>query len=295
MAKNEWAKTTQLIEAAKKILAEENPMTLRQLHYQLASVGVTENSDKDYRRASTTMTKARLDKRIPFDWMTDRSRPEYGGIGWDNLEEFAEQALVGYWRDAWQDQPSYCECWIEKDAISGSILPVADEYGIIIRTLRGFCSTTNVHKIAEQFQTLNELGKQIFVFYLGDHDPSGRVIETDIANRVKEHGSGPFSIKRLAIHKSDIARYKLLPLRVKRADTRSKAFIRKFGKECVEVDALKPSILRARLEAAIKSAIHDQAAWARAKRIEKAEKETTRRIQESLDDHVAGVIEEMEN
>jgi hypothetical protein len=77
MAKGEWEKTTRLIDRAVGILEMENPMTIRQLFYRLVSAGALANSRADYQRLSVVMSKARNDNRCDFDWIVDRSRPEY--------------------------------------------------------------------------------------------------------------------------------------------------------------------------------------------------------------------------
>jgi hypothetical protein len=227
MAKSEWAKTTRLIDAAITVLENENPMTVRQLFYRLVSVGEIENCLRAYQRVSKAMTKARNDDRIDFEWIVDRSRPNYEATTWEGLEEYGETVLHGYRRDNWQDQPRHVELWCEKDAIVGSIEEITDKWAIPLRALRGFNSTTNVHQIAKSFQYKNAAKKQVVVFYLGDWDPSGEAIERDVQSRVLRYGSGPFSITRLAIHREDISKFHLPPLRVKVADPRSSAFVRR--------------------------------------------------------------------
>ena len=67
------------------------------------------------------------------------------------------------------------------------------------------------------------------VFYLGSHDASGRAIETDLGDRIRSYGA-KLTIKRLAIHASDIAKFKLPPLRVKESDSRAAGFLRRYDK-----------------------------------------------------------------
>jgi hypothetical protein len=70
VAQAEWKQTTDLIAAAIGILEEQNPMTVRQLFYQLVSIAFIENSAPDYKRVSRAMTIARQDERVPYDWKT---------------------------------------------------------------------------------------------------------------------------------------------------------------------------------------------------------------------------------
>jgi hypothetical protein len=256
-------------------------MTVRQCFYRLVSVGVIQNSVADYRRVSQVLTTARNDGRIEFSWIVDRSRQNYATSTWTDLREFGECVLYSYRRDNWQDQPNYVEVWTEKDAIVGSILALTEKWAVTIRAQRGFNSTTCAHAVAELFCQKNDEGKDIKVFYLGDWDPSGAAIEDDVAHRVSEYGSGPFDIVRLAIHKSDIAKFNLPPLRVKSSDPRASEFVLRHGSKAVELDALPPTELRERLETAIRDEVEGEA-WERAMTIEQAHRETTERIMEAF-------------
>ncbi|MGA2148599.1 MAG: hypothetical protein ABSH49_26960 [Bryobacteraceae bacterium] len=68
------------------------------------------------------------------------------------------------------------------------------------------------------------LDKRVTVFYLGDHDPSGHVIEKDIHERVETASGRHFYMERLAIHQADIELYNLPPQRIKPSDSRAAGF-----------------------------------------------------------------------
>jgi hypothetical protein len=297
MAQGEWAATTELIDAALEILEQENPMTVRQLFYRLVSVEHIENTQLNYQRVSRLMTKARRDDRCPYEWIVDRSRPTYEPNVWKDPTGYAEGVKHGYRKDYWAMQPNYCEIWCEKDSITGSIQELTDELGIIVRVGRGFQSATRVNDIA---QYLNDVEKhRKTVFYLGDWDPSGEDIQRAAYARIQERahqlwssqrelclGTTPwFFIERIAIHKEDIAKFKLAPLRIRKkedgsyADSRATQFVKKHGKDCVELDALPPTELRRRIQEAVESQL-DMKLWNRAIEIEKIE---LRSIVETVD------------
>lgn len=267
MAQGEWKRTTELIDAAIGILAEEHPMTVRQLFYRLVSVGLIENDRGSYQKVSRMMTIARDDGRVQFEWIADRSRPEYAVNAFDDPEEYAEVVKRAYRKDYWTPQPNHCEVWCEKDAIIGSIAATARELGILVRVGRGFLSTTKAHEIAERFASIS---KPTTAFYLGDHDPSGRNIESDLKARIRKYGSGPFALKRLAIHATDITKFSLPPLRVKVTDSRAREFLSKYSNRCVELDALPPNELRRRIREAVEGLL-DIKLWNRSVEIEQVE------------------------
>lgn len=266
MAKGEWIKTTQLIEAAVGVLEIENPMTIRQLFYRLVSVGSLTNSRADYQRLSVVMSKARNEGRCDFDWIVDRSRPEYSPNVWKDAAGYGRTIQKSYRKDYWASQPNHIELWSEKDSVIGSIEALTDELGITVRVGRGFLSTTRAYEIARQFLGME---KPITVFYIGDHDPSGREIEYNAKARVEEYGAD-FDLERLAIHGSDIEAWSLPPLRIKDSDTRANKFRVDHGEDCVELDALPVSELRRRIREAVEAKV-DRTAWDRAIAVEQVE------------------------
>jgi hypothetical protein len=265
MAKSEWAKTTNLIAVAVSILEREYPMTIRQLFYRIVSIGVIENNRSSYQLVSRIMTTARKDGRCLYEYITDRSRPEYVPSVFTDAKGYAEVVKRAYRKDYWASQPKHVEVWTEKDAIIGSIEPLTNELGITVRVGRGFSSTTKKHEISCQFQEISWT-KSIHVLYLGDFDPSGMAIERNLRYGIY----AGFKMRRLAIHQKDIWQFNLPPLRVKETDSRSADFVIDHGSECVELDALAPIELRRRIENAVND-LKDAAKWDRAIAVEKVE------------------------
>ena len=260
-------KTTALIDAAISILAEQNPMTIRQLFYRLVSKQRVPNNLASYQLVSRIMTKCRDDGRCPFEWIADRSRPVYASSVFDDAVQYADTVRGAYRKNYWATQPEHIEVWVEKDAIVGSIEDVCNKLGVTIRVGRGYWSTTAAHAIAEIFSGLD---KPITVFYCGDHDPSGHNIQSELYSRILGYGSGDFKMERLAISKEAIAKFDLPPLPVKSSDPRASGFVRTHGNECVELDALPPVELRRRITEAVK--LHtDDDLWAEAETIEERE------------------------
>jgi hypothetical protein len=292
MAQREWESTSKLIDAAIGILRRQWPMTIRQLFYALVSAVIIENCLRDYKRVSRAMTIARHDDRVDFDWIVDRSRPTYNADTWSNLAQvgnYMERTLKSYRRDRWQDQPAHCSLICEKDALTGSLEPVREEYGLTLRALRGFDSTTGVREVADEFVAAGQDGKGVVALYLGDWDPSGECMERELRDRIvaamckvlemPENASHPLldiEMRRVAIFKDDIAKFNLPPLKVKNTDSRAKKFKRKHGNMAVELDALPANELRDRLRGVIETLI-DHRAWDRAGVVEEAQRATCQR------------------
>ncbi len=259
-------------------------MTLRQLHYAIFSRSelAYANDTAHYKRLSRATTTARRTYRqaelaglpepelsIPSDWMVDETREGEGVSVWRDADAYIETVKRSYRRDNWQDQPYHCEVWSEKATILAAIRPVANAWGLTLRVCHGFGSTGMEQQVGQLFAGL---GKRIVVFYLGDHDPSGHVIEADIHRRVQTAAGRQFRMERLAIHQCDIATFKLPPQSIKVTDSRAAGFRDKYGAEAatVELDALPAAELRRRIGEAV-TGLLDFETWNRQVQIQDAE------------------------
>jgi hypothetical protein len=262
------ASTLELVRYAHGLLQSDHPQTLRQLHYAIFSRSEIEyqNNQANYKRLSRATSVARRAYRawelstqgvgvppvnaIPSDWMVDETRqPEMISV-WQDAMAYVETVKRAYRRDNWQGQTNYCEVWSEKATILGSIRPIADRWGITLRVCHGFGSTGMEGQVGRLFECLD---KQITVFFLGDHDPSGHIIERDIHHRVQTAAGLNFAMTRLAIHGVDIANFNLPPQTIKLTDSRAASFQKRFGTDAatVELDALPAAELRLRVETAV--------------------------------------------
>src|SRR5215472_12593715 len=152
-------KTEELIHFAYMLLAEFHPMTLRQLHYAIFSAAkiAYENTQADYKRLSRATTYARRLHRtrelagypeslmpaetIPHDWIIDELREAEVVSVWDDVAGYMDTVKRSYRRNNWQDQPNYSELWSEKATVLGSMRPITEELGVMLRACRGYGST----------------------------------------------------------------------------------------------------------------------------------------------------------
>ncbi|HNS80841.1 MAG TPA: hypothetical protein PKM67_05230 [Kiritimatiellia bacterium] len=241
------AKTIRLVELAGEILAEANPMTVRQVYYQLVSRQVIKNSRSQYQAVSNALVTARREGRIPWEWIEDRLRRPRSVSMWTDLSSFAETCRRAYRRDVWADQSQYVEVWLEKDALSGIFEDALDRYGVTLNVGRGYDGWDSIHNAAERFI---DADCPVTVLYFGDFDPSGEDMHRSLIERLAVCGSHPEVIK-CALKFDDIERYDLPPDFAKQSDTRAAGFIAKHGDVSVELDALPVDVLRQRLTAEV--------------------------------------------
>jgi hypothetical protein len=260
------AKTLQMLDVAREVLAEHHPMTLRQVYYQLVSRQVIENNRGQYQAVSNLLVDARKEGVIPWDWMEDRLRQPRHVSMWGGLADFAETARRDYRRNVWATQPGLVETWLEKDALSGVFADVLDGYGVTLNVARGYDGWDSIHNAAERWGA----GDGVTVLHFGDFDPSGADMVRSLRERLAFFDCVPEVVK-CALTADDVKRYNLPPNKTKEKDTRSAKFIAENGDRCVELDALPVNVLRDRLISEVESRL-DLAALDAVKRQETAER-----------------------
>ncbi|MBU4532291.1 MAG: hypothetical protein KJ650_01390 [Firmicutes bacterium] len=171
-------KTLKLIKAAEAVLAEHNPMTLRQVYYQLVSKHVIDNNRSEYQRLSNALVKARQQGLVPWEYIEDRTRKPRHPAMWSDLAEFLDTVRRSYRRDIWTSQGLYVELWLEKEALSGIFEPITREYGLALVVGRGYNSWTALHDAAKRVM---EMDRRAVILYFGDFDPSGEDIARALA------------------------------------------------------------------------------------------------------------------
>jgi hypothetical protein len=242
------AKTQALIDEAASILDAGWPMTVRQVYYQLVSRQVIENNRGRYQAVCDALVAARREGLIPWKWIEDRLRQPRHVAMWAGLADFAVDLMDAYRRDVWASQDGYLECWLEKDALSGIFADALHPYGVTLNVGRGYDGWASIRNAADRYGD----GAGVTVLYCGDFDPSGEDMVRSLRERLADLGSEP-DIVKVALTYDDISRYQLPPDFTKASDTRSAAFVARFGDVAVELDALPADVLRQRLRTEVES------------------------------------------
>jgi hypothetical protein len=188
-----------------------------------------------------------------------------------SLQNALDQTARTYRRAIFDEQDVYVEIWLEKDALSGVLYEVTSQWDVPLMVTRGFASISFLHGAANVI--LRE-DKPTYLYYFGDHDPSGVDIPRQVERRLREFApSADITIERVAVNPDQIESMRLPTRPTKKTDTRSK----NFEGESVEVDAIEPSRLKKLAEDCITQHI-DYDALARLKAVEASERETLREI-----------------
>jgi hypothetical protein len=249
-------------------------MTVRQLFYRLVSHGIIAKTEAEYKNAVVRLTaELRLGSHVPYGWIADNTRWQRKPRTHSSLEEALRRTAETYRRSVWDDQDAYVEIWLEKDALAGVLYKVTSAWDVPLMVTRGFPSLTYLYEAAD---IIREQDKPTFLYYFGDHDPSGLEIPRTVERRIREFvPEAEITFQRVAVTPEQIQSMALPTRPTKRSDSRSK----NFEGESVEVDAIEPTTLRRMTEECITRHI-DPVAYARLMEIEAAERDTLLAIAE---------------
>src|SRR5262249_28588791 len=143
-----------------------------------------------------------------------------------------------YRRAVWDTQASYVEIWLEKDALAGVLYDVTEEWDVPLMVTRGYASLSFLHSAAE---TISSHSKPTYLYYFGDHDPSGLDITRAVEQGIRQFApNADITFERVAVNPDQIEGMGLPTRPTKASDSRSKGF----EGESVEVDAISPDDLR---------------------------------------------------
>lgn len=289
-------KTQVVIDQADEIIRDYEgqgyTLSLRQLYYQFVARGLLENSDRSYKRLGSIMTDARLAGLIPWDGIEDRNREtnfwrveeDYGEILADLPYRFAA--------DHWRDQDAYVEVWVEKDALSSVVERACRKWRVPYMACKGYLSASEAYSAAKRIEEISGKGKDIYIFHLGDHDPSGIDMTRDNTERLDKLSWGtPFTLERLALNRDQVDRYNPPPNPTKITDSRAEDYIRRHGRTSWELDALEPSVVNSLIEDAIEPLV-DMSAWRDAQTREREGRDILHRLRDRWDD-VKDMLEDL--
>ena len=131
------------------LCARYQPMTVRQLFYQLTTIGAIDKTEQEYKGTVCRLTKEmRLNGELPWDWLADNTRWMHKPRTYGGISDLLESSQRAYRRALWDPStnPDYCEVWIEKDALTGVFLGlvVFRQDFVIIMTMIGIISLAGV-------------------------------------------------------------------------------------------------------------------------------------------------------
>jgi len=229
---------------------------------EYASAGDIQNTKSQYNMLSKLVKWMRVDNRMSWEVLEDRTRRMTDKRGWESIDLFLEDNLQwflnGYERCLVQGQDKYIEVWTEKDALIRIFEDVVYPYCMRAVVCRGYQSVTFISNFCERAQEAIMRGQKPVVLYFGDLDPSGiQMLEATIETLENEMDLEGVEFKRIALNPEQVTKYNLPhdPTAAKKKDTRYKRYVRTYGTIAVELDALHPAQLTALIRSSIEAEI----------------------------------------
>ena len=194
------AKTLDKIAMADKIIkvyeAQGYKLTLRQLYYQMVARDLIPNTQRSYKNLGVIVGNARLAGLIDWNSIEDRLRQLVSVSHWSSPAGVIWSAAASYRIDKWENQPCRIEIWVEKDALSGVLTPVARKHDVGFFAARGYPSLSEMYSAGQRFARYARAGQEVHILHLGDHDPSGMDMTRDIQERVSMFAEKSLKVNR---------------------------------------------------------------------------------------------------
>ncbi len=259
---------------------EKGILTLRGLHYQLVSIGMT-NTLQHYKRVVSAMIDARWDGLVDFDTFSDHDRSMIGKTDFsttdldssiNDAKNQIEAWMNSYYKNRWENQEYYPEVLIEKKALQGVFQKICWLKGVALGACKGYPSLTFLNEATQRFIEAQVNGKKPVILYFGDYDPSGEDIPRSIQENVIKLGCESIEVRRFALMEHQVLEWNLPPAPAKETDSRTAKWD---GLGQVELDAVKPEKLQELCSKAIES-IFDTEMYDELKEVEELERKTYR-------------------
>jgi hypothetical protein len=206
--------------------------------------GIVEKTEAGYRKVQRVLADLRRRGVLPWAWLVDTSRLVMRVDSFDSPAQAALATARFYRKALWTDAACRVEIWLEKDALSGVIAPVTEDYDVDLFICRGFASLSFLHVAAE---AISRRPVPTVIYHIGDFDPSGVMAGEKIADTIRQlapHAEVHF--ERLAVTPQQISEMGL-PSR----PTKESNHTRGWSGDSVEVDAIEPDTLRCIVRQAI--------------------------------------------
>lgn len=280
-ARRTSAEIDQLDQQIIDVLAEDHPQSVRHVFYRMTDPRLpepVEKSDRGYRHVQDRVKKLRRAGRLPYGWIADATRRGHHTATYDDAADFLRSMASLYRGDLWAQSNYYIEVWCESRSIAGVIQQTCNDLAVSLYPCGGFASMTLAYEAAQMINWRTRDGKTCLIYYIGDYDPAGVLIDQSLERELREHldPGVPMCFWRLGITEQQISQYDL-PTKPRKATDRRAQHIT----ATVEAEAMPASILRSLLRAEIEQWLPAHA-FELVKAAEESEREQIRRMAQIL-------------
>lgn len=235
------------------VLEADHPQSVRHVFYRMTDPRLlepVEKSDRGYRHVQDRVKKLRRSGRLPYGWIADATRRGYHTSTFSGAADFLRSMAGLYRADLWVQSRFYVEVWCESRSIAGVIQGTCEELAVSLYPCGGFSSITLAYDAAQTINWKCRDGRDCVIYYIGDYDPAGVLIDQSLERELREHLDPTVKLNfiRLGIDERQIAQYGL-PTKPRKDTDRRALHIR----GTVEAEAMPAHILRSLLRECIEA------------------------------------------
>ena len=237
------------------------PMTVRQIFYRLVATVAFPKTEQDYKRLAEYLVRARRAKYIRFDQIRDDGDTELKPDGYQSLGhvmETIEWIANEYTLRPDVLQPVHQIVMVEAAGMAPMVGLAAHPYGADVLSAGGFNGVTGKHALAQSIiRTWRDAGRTTTILHIGDHDPSGvhvfSNLEADVTEFVRDYGFPDTCVdfRRIAITPHQVTSLNIPTAPAKATDARSFPGIGRDPTATAQAEAIDPATLAQIIEAAL--------------------------------------------
>ncbi len=202
------------------------------------------NELKQYKRLGRLITQAREAGEMDWHAIEDKRRSANSPYSQEDPADIVYGIEHHLEFDMWARQDHYLEVWVEKQALEGVISPPCDKLNVTYMACKGYLSASEAWRAGLRFQDAIMRGKTPHLIHLADHDPSGMNMTDDNRNRLRLFAEDQnVDVRRIALNMAQVEEHNPPPNPAKETDSRSREYVRRYGKDSWELDALEPRTL----------------------------------------------------
>ena len=235
-------------DAVLAIAREHQPTGLRFIYYTATTKKIVPKNDSGYGMVQRAVLHLRRSGRMPWEWIVDTNRWMRKPTTYGSVEDALYDLSASYRRALWHDSKTVVEVWCESESVAGVLYPITAKWDVPLYPIKGQTSDSFAYGAAQNYKADP---RQLVVFYVGDHDPHGYEIETNLRAKLIEHsGRRDIEWERMACTAEDVERLELPGTKAKKTtyvDAICKTAVPWIG-PAVEIEAIPPTTLRTWLD-----------------------------------------------
>ena len=231
-------------------LKDQIPLSIRQVHYHLVHQPLDyRNDEKHSRELTEILLKARVAGLIGWEMISEEESTVYhykpaGASPEEAIKTALETAKYATGKDPWREMGKYVLIISEKRELGPQLEVVAQKYFTRLVCTRGYGMWSRLYREATEISQAIKDGIQPYVLFVTDHDPSGLDLNRFAASILKNYWKLQIIDIRAMLKKQQVDQYNLPPAPTKVTDPRAKWYIKVFGQDCWEVDALGKELMQ---------------------------------------------------